>query len=806
MCGAPIARNAEVKRSKLRDRVVACPACDGALKDAVPWGKGQRLQAATRTGVGVTIVVSGERHEFHLKRAATCPLALRLMFVLANESADRLLSWERTGGDTSESSDPPERLVRRLSLYLGAVMPTTMEEAVRAFRKEAATGSAVRSKYAGTCPCGGLFDRGEPMRFHVQLGVVACRSCETGLALEIASRSSQQLIDGVRVPAGYEVWNDGVFRLDFKKEDQSEASGVEYTPPPINAHELRVPGERLRLLRLIAPRAIWITGLSVPLDDQIGQQLRLVFFDDGGRRCVRSVPRGLIARTNTLVDLASHGYAVHDLNVKGLLLYLASWLEENGAELPAPLLVRRYGAFEYAGKIAWRIGDRTIGPKDVAVDVVAPEANRYTEMLAHRGSKESWLNIAKEYYAKPHPLVRLALGAAVAPPLLRLLGQRSFCAHVWGNTESSKTAVWAFAMSVWGNQQLLVQTLNRTQISATEMFREMTDLPVVLDEKELVDTHKGIDFRRLVYEITSEQGRGRARDKGGLEWQPTWKTVLLTTGEDPVAGTSQRQDLGGMANRLLEIQVNEPILERADGARLHTLTDYGWAGPDFIERLNDYANGPGEEARELKLGFERFRKELVDRVQREETAVTQAAIIGFAEYLFACWNMNLERQAARGKALDDAVWVLEAVARSTTEDRRPVLERAVEVLCEYEVSNPDRFAAPEEYADWLSPHDKDDPRPRNIRTPLAALIVEEKDEMWWTPREFERILREAGLSPKRVLADFKTQGLLNLEQSDHNRARREHRMISGGKRKSYYVTPIGRLHAETVVRSGLPIL
>lgn len=332
MCGASVERKSECLRDTCLGRVVSCPSCRTDLTEEVPWETGRKLERVSRTESGLAAVVGGETFVVNFLPGARYSLGARVLAILGNYRPEFVADgWSErltTDGDEVSENKRLDTLVGRLSeVYVGKVdAPSSIDQATSSFKAEIPKGKAVSSRFAGRCACGERCSVGGSIRFH-SLGIVACAKCEPRLALEVALSTSQQSVDGLKVPIGYEIWADGIFRCEFPRND---GASYEYSPPPSNAIELPAPPERYGFLKRIAARAIWIAGTSVPLDDQTAQQLRLVFLDDAGRRAIRSVPRDLIARLRTLVDLSAYGYPVHDLNAKDLLVYLAKWLEENG--------------------------------------------------------------------------------------------------------------------------------------------------------------------------------------------------------------------------------------------------------------------------------------------------------------------------------------------------------------------------------------------------------------------------------------------------------------------------------------------
>jgi len=116
------------------------------------------------------------------------------------------------------------------------------------------------------------------------------------------------------------------------------------------------------------------------------------------------------------------------------------------------------------------------------------------------------------------------------------------------------------------------------------MAAGFNDLPLVVDE---IGEGEGKDFGRAVYRIMSGSGRSRARRDGSLAKRCTWRILLLSAGELPVAeyiAEGGARARGGQLVRLLDLPVEAvfPDAETADRIKHGVAEHYGHAGPAFI--------------------------------------------------------------------------------------------------------------------------------------------------------------------------------------------------------------------------------
>ena len=205
-----------------------------------------------------------------------------------------------------------------------------------------------------------------------------------------------------------------------------------------------------------------------------------------------------------------------------------------------------------------------------------------------RGTYEGWLRALG--VVANYPKVLLGLYASFVPPLLEILRVSNFVLN-WGNrTTTGKTTTLRGAASTWGNPNehdpdSMVGTWDATPVGVERTCATRTGLPVILDDTKRAKKPENI--APIIYLVSQGQGRTRGSTKG-LARVPTWRTVLLSTGEQPA--TSFTQD-GGTRTRCMEVRgvpfgrqdkELEPVI--AD-LNLAVCQNYGHAGPIFVQHL-----------------------------------------------------------------------------------------------------------------------------------------------------------------------------------------------------------------------------
>src|SRR5690606_20784212 len=106
--------------------------------------------------------------------------------------------------------------------------------------------------------------------------------------------------------------------------------------------------------------------------------------------------------------------------------------------------------------------------------------------------------------------------------------------------------------------------------------------PLGIDERQVVGDKQGF-VESLVYMLGLGKGKARGTKGGGLQAFTSWRTVALTTGEEPLSSESSTQ---GIKTRALEIH-GVPIEDEKVARGIHQgcSVAFGTAGPSFVRRI-----------------------------------------------------------------------------------------------------------------------------------------------------------------------------------------------------------------------------
>ena len=208
----------------------------------------------------------------------------------------------------------------------------------------------------------------------------------------------------------------------------------------------------------------------------------------------------------------------------------------------------------------------------------------YVEGMGQAGTFEGWLKAARQ--AMRHPRVALAIFAAAAPPLLRILGASNLGVQWSGPGGSGKSSCAKLAASAWGNPDpcslhpyLLRWGSDRKWLEQASIT--MRDLPVILD-----DASEGLDRWSRAGAILAGASEGRV-ERGVPIPSERWATCLIASGVQGLNDDCPDE----LAGRLFDFwgppfggqgqEVSEIVAEIQEGIQ----SNYGHFGPLLVQRL-----------------------------------------------------------------------------------------------------------------------------------------------------------------------------------------------------------------------------
>lgn len=482
------------------------------------------------------------------------------------------------------------------------------------------------------------------------------------------------------------------------------------------------------------------------------ERIELTYRRDGKWRYI-AADRATVASRQGLIMLANRGLPVNSENAKFLIQFLDDLERENRDSIP---VVRSIGRMGWIGKNAFLPG----AEGDIELDVdetsgAASVAGAYKEC----GSFEHWVKEMGEI-RRSYPLARFMLSASFAAPLLRIVGQRVFIVHAWGPSRGGKTAALKAALSVWGNAEELIASFNATRVGLERMASFYGDLPLGVDERQVVGDKQGF-VEGLVYMLGSGRGKVRGAKGGGLQQVQSWRTIVLTTGEQPLSTGSSN---AGIKTRTLELY-GKPIDDEDLASKLHDTTRdiYGLAGPRFVRQLIDTF---GEDGEKLKQEYDTFKGLLSKQFASNSSSHVQAvATVALADYYASQWIFMQDEEEAVTQALDLAELALGQLETAADAD--------------------DGQRAYEFFISWYGVHRANFEGDRALQR-YGRIDHSDINLLLVYPHIFEEALTEGGFNPDRILRDWADRGWLEQQAGKDGQKRMKIRRRDDG-RLTYFV-------------------
>ena len=222
---------------------------------------------------------------------------------------------------------------------------------------------------------------------------------------------------------------------------------------------------------------------------------------------------------------------------------------------------------------AFVLPGRTIGSDKVRYQASGKGQN----LFSLRGDLEHW---KAEVAAKceGNPVLTLAIGCALAGPLLSVVGVLGGGVHLVGDSSSGKSLAQLIGSSVWGNPSIFAVSWDMTKGGLEIEASGRNDTMLSLDEIKRADPKR---VQEMAYSLANGQGKGTmTREREGRA-KLSWRLLTLSSGERSL---SEHAAIGGNAAHagaeLRMVDVNA-------GTRTHRAFDdlHGLAGADFHRLL-----------------------------------------------------------------------------------------------------------------------------------------------------------------------------------------------------------------------------
>lgn len=465
-------------------------------------------------------------------------------------------------------------------------------------------------------------------------------------------------ISDLVVPSGYEVTDGAVVRLEIKDGDIVRVPVTLNPIFPVGAIENRVTGALSLVMAWRSFTGHWTTD--------------------------RRYSRGDLMDKSRIVRLSSDGAPVSSESAAAAVRWLEAFEVANRGKIPVRAAYSRLGWIREAGRLDFLMPDGALGGSQVELDLPpGVQAMLGGEAWATGGSLDAWLRTME--IVKDYPRVYLAVLAAVASPLLSLIGAPSAVLDYGDLTGTGKTTTAIVGMSVWGravesaggeeghSSGSCLYNWAGTQFGREQKAGILHHLPLCQDDTKRAREPRARTVSNAIFQHYSGQGDARGASADDMRITHTWSSWMISTGESPAADMGQS---GGSRQRTLTVKGSpwgdgRDLRETVDLVKQSCQTNYGHFGRLVLRAIIRY---PAWIDR-LKAHYDRQRtaiaQSMESRLGSDATAIGRmsahiASLSAAAEIAYAC---GLPRPAAEQDPVVEAIRCADIMAVSIDRPR-----------------------------------------------------------------------------------------------------------------------------------------
>lgn len=281
---------------------------------------------------------------------------------------------------------------------------------------------------------------------------------------------------------------------------------------------------------------------------------------------------------------------------------------------------------------AFVLPGRTLGSDKVRYQASGKGQN----LFSVRGSLEGWkVEVAAK--CEGNPVLTLAIGCALAGPLLSLVGVLGGGVHLVGDSSSGKSLAQLIGSSVWGDPGIFAASWDMTKGGLEIEASSRNDTMLPLDEIKRADPKR---VQEMAYSLANGQGKGTMTRDREARGKLSWRLLALSSGERSLsehAAISGNAAHAGAELRMVDVNAGTRTyrafdelhgLEGADFHRQLTVAvgaNHGHIGPAFVEKLLASDDRPG-----LLEDFAGIRAQFVEDNAQAGRVADRFAVIALA--------------------------------------------------------------------------------------------------------------------------------------------------------------------------------
>lgn len=504
------------------------------------------------------------------------------------------------------------------------------------------------------------------------------------------------------------------------------------------------------------------------LDDHYTGEGRIdVCFERDGRWQTACVSRKAVVDSRAMVDgLSPYGAPCTSNNAGKLVDWLDDLERVNVGKIPRVACVARAGWHDIDGRRVFVL-DEPLTPAsedrvDLALDTRGDRKKLFSALRSVACDKPE---AEREHLEREHLAALLRawaaddvaaalIAGALAAPLLEILQAPNFGIHLPGDSSRGKTSMLKIAGSVFGdpNSEQWISNWNITHVGAELRAATLNHLPQLYDEAGASDAES---VEQKIYMLINGGGRARGQRDLQLRETPSWRTIVLSTGE---RGIADENAATGAQIRIIHLPVTrfgELGAEGVDELRESCIAHAGVFGRQWIELLLD--------ADDWKAIQQRYKAYLAILRQKAANDPLKGRLASYFAVL--CVAESLASSLGLGDPNAATMQRLFADGSARREEVKSLADRSLDMAIAWISSQPDAFPSLKiATSGQLEPERKTGARVlHGFRDKGQVLFITEQFREWCADKR---------LPPREVLRGWKERGWLDAEPNRMDKQKR----------------------------------
>lgn len=434
----------------------------------------------------------------------------------------------------------------------------------------------------------------------------------------------------------------------------------------------------------------WLSGafsvIGEGKDEDSGNNYVAFQWQQNGETVTRLIECGAVGDRDGWRAMKDGGLKV--TTKPNLRAILSDWIQHRSDNAPRIIITPRAG---WCNGVYVMPDGEIIGESKMPVMFNGGSAAARAYRVA--GTAESWRDKVAAL-AVGNPFMMLAVGVALAAPMMKLVGADSFGIHLFASSTASKTTTADLATSLYGEPKAQRLTWYGTALGIANEAEAHNDGLLSLDE--IGQGTRPRDVYTSAYTLFNGKGKLQGNKEGGNRVLKHWETVAISTGEVSIETFLLSEGIkvkAGQLVRLLNIPVTRPAVlhgrqngkDLADDINDAGAENYGAAGREWIKWLaanQQQAKAAYQAAKQRWASLiPQSYGEQVQRVSDRFAVIEAALLLGS---VITGWDAQACRDALRHSF---NVWVKEF--GTGNKEHRQIIEQTEAFLNEYGFS---RFA------------------------------------------------------------------------------------------------------------------